>query len=167
MKLRSISQKILSPKSAERACKSARSKKKRVVFTNGCFDILHEGHVQYLQDARKKGDFLIVALDTDQAVRKLKGPSRPVNSLSSRLAVIAALESVDAVTWFSGGNPLPTIKKLRPAVLVKGGDWKIPQIIGSKEVLGWKGKVFSLPFVEGKSTSKIISTIVSRNIAKR
>jgi rfaE bifunctional protein nucleotidyltransferase chain/domain len=130
-----------------------------VVFTNGCFDILHPGHVSYLEAARKKGDFLVVALDTDAAVRKLKGPGRPVNRLESRMQVLAALESVDAVTWFGGANPVPLIKKLKPSVLVKGGDWKIELILGSKEVLGWGGKVFSLRYVEGNSTTGIIRKI--------
>lgn len=141
------------------ACRREIRAGRKVVFTNGCFDILHPGHVTYLEAARGKGDFLVVALDTDAAVRKLKGPDRPVNSLESRMSVIAALECVDAVTWFDKGNPVPTIKKLHPNVLVKGGDWKPHQILGSKEVLCWGGKVFSLPYIEGKSTTNIIKKI--------
>jgi rfaE bifunctional protein nucleotidyltransferase chain/domain len=133
--------------------------KKKIVFTNGCFDILHPGHVQYLEEARNKGDFLVVAMDTDEAVRKQKGSSRPVNTLEKRMTVIAALESVDLVTCFEKSNPIPIIKKLRPDILVKGGDWKITQILGAKEVMGWKGKVFSLPYLEGSSTSNIIKKI--------
>ena len=129
------------------------------MFTNGCFDILHPGHVTYLEAARRKGDFLVVAMDTDAAVRKLKGPERPINPLESRMQVLAALESIDAVTWFSGGNPIPLISRIKPDVLVKGGDWKIPQILGSKEVLSWGGKVFSLKFVVGKSTTNIVNKI--------
>jgi D-beta-D-heptose 7-phosphate kinase/D-beta-D-heptose 1-phosphate adenosyltransferase len=156
---RSLKSKILSPSKAAAVCNRAARAGKRVVFTNGCFDILHPGHVSYLEAARGKGDFLVVALDTDQAVRKLKGPTRPVNPLESRLQVIAALESVDAVTWFDGGDPRPVIKKLRPRVLVKGGDWKVDQILGSKEVLSWGGKVHSLKYVAGKSTTNIIKKI--------
>lgn len=158
-KSRSFRSKIHTPKKAADAVRRAQRAGKRVVFTNGCFDILHPGHVTYLEDARGKGDFLIVALDTDAAVRKLKGPTRPINPLESRLQVMAALESVDAVTWFDKGNPISVIKKLHPNVLVKGGDWKVDQILGSKEVMGWGGKVFSLNYVEGKSTTKIVEKI--------
>lgn len=158
-KLRQFRKKILAPAKAATAIRRAQRAGKRVVFTNGCFDILHPGHVTYLELARQKGDFLVVALDTDAAVRALKGPDRPINPLESRLQVMAALESVDAVTWFDKGNPVPIIRKLKPNVLVKGGDWKVPQILGSKEVLGWGGKVFSLKFVEGKSTTNIVNKI--------
>ncbi len=133
-----------------------------MVFTNGCFDIIHPGHVTYLEAARRKGDFLVVALDSDAAVRKLKGPERPINPLKSRLLVVAALESVDAVTWFTGGNPISIITRVKPDVLVKGGDWKTSQILGSQEVLGWGGKVFSLKFVAGKSTTNIVNKIKKR-----
>ena len=157
--MRRLAKKLFSPQRAALVCKKAAKSGKRVVFTNGCFDILHPGHVAYLEAARAKGDFLVVALDTDAAVRKLKGPERPINALASRMQVIAALESVDAVTWFGGGNPIPTIKKLKPSILVKGGDWKVDQILGSKEVLSWGGKVFSLKFIAGKSTTGIIKKI--------
>lgn len=161
MAIRRLKTKIFSPAKAALVCRRVARSGKRVVFTNGCFDILHPGHVRYLEMAREKGDFLIVALDTDASVRKLKGPTRPVNPLESRMQVIAALESIDAVTYFSGCDPCPIIKKLRPAVLVKGGDWKIGEILGSKEVLGWGGKVYSLKYVEGKSTTNIIKKIRS------
>lgn len=157
--LRSLQSKIMSPAKAAAAIKRAQRARKKVVFTNGCFDIVHPGHVTYLELARKKGDFLVVALDTDAAVRWQKGPERPINPLESRLQVIAALESVDAVTWFDKSDPRPTIKKLRPDVLCKGGDWKIPQILGSQEVLSWGGRVFSLKFVAGKSTTNIVNRI--------
>lgn len=156
---RALREKIVSPTEAARLCRRASSRGLRVVFTNGCFDILHPGHVTYLEAARRKGDFLIVAMDTDAAVRKLKGRGRPVNPLAARMQVLAALESVDAVTWFDKGNPVPVIQRIRPAVLVKGGDWKVAQILGSAEVLGWGGKVFSLPYVHGKSTTAIIGKI--------
>lgn len=127
-----------------------------MVFTNGCFDLLHKGHVTYLEKARNLGDILVVALDTDESVRKLKGPKRPINTLADRLEVIAALESVDFVTWFEASDPQPLIRKLRPDILVKGGDWKPEDILGSKDVLSWGGKVKSLPYVEGKSTTLMI-----------
>jgi D-beta-D-heptose 7-phosphate kinase/D-beta-D-heptose 1-phosphate adenosyltransferase len=153
--------KICTAQSAQLRCRKAAYLGKQIVFTNGCFDILHPGHVTYLEAARNKGDFLVVALDTDSAVSALKGPDRPINNLKSRQEVIAALESVDLVTSFSGGNPVPIIKKLHPHILVKGGDWKVEKILGSKEVLGWGGKVFSIRFVDGKSTTKIISKITA------
>lgn len=159
MKPTPLRKKILSPAKAAALSKKLARSGKKVVFTNGCFDILHPGHVTYLERAREKGDFLVVALDTDAAVRKLKGPERPINPLESRMQVMAALESVGAVTWFEGGNPIPVIKKIKPRVLVKGGDWKVESILGSKEVFGWGGKVYSLKYIEGKSTTNIIKKI--------
>lgn len=157
--MRKFKSKILTPGRLKTAVERLRRKKKKIVFTNGCFDLLHPGHVTYLEKARAKGDFLIVALDTDQSVRLLKGLTRPVNPLPARMQVVAALESVDAVTFFEEGNPLPLILKLRPDVLVKGGDWKISDIIGSREVLSWSGKVYSIQFVDGYSTTNIIKKI--------
>jgi D-beta-D-heptose 7-phosphate kinase/D-beta-D-heptose 1-phosphate adenosyltransferase len=153
---------MLTPARAKALCRKLSRSRRRVVFTNGCFDIVHPGHVSYLEAARAKGDFLVVALDTDAAVRFQKGPDRPINNLKHRMRVIAGLESVDAVTWFDGSNPVPLIEQLRPSVLVKGGDWKIPQILGAKEVLGWGGRVFSLKFVAGKSTTNIVRKIRKR-----
>lgn len=157
--MRSFRSKICSAQEAEVRCKKALRQGRTVVFTNGCFDILHEGHVTYLEKARAKGDFLVVAMDTDAAVRAMKGSDRPINTLKSRQKVMAALECVDLVTSFGGGNPLPLILKLKPSVLVKGGDWKVHQIIGSQEVLARGGKVFSLPYVAGKSTTNIVKQI--------
>ncbi|MBI3557458.1 MAG: D-glycero-beta-D-manno-heptose 1-phosphate adenylyltransferase [Deltaproteobacteria bacterium] len=153
---------MLAPAAAAKFCRRASAGGRRVVFTNGCFDILHPGHVTYLEAARGKGDFLVVALDSDAAVRELKGPERPINNLKSRMQVLAALESVDAVTWFTGGNPIPIISRIRPDILVKGGDWKISEILGSKEVLSWGGRVYSLNFVAGKSTTNIVNKIRKR-----
>jgi D-beta-D-heptose 7-phosphate kinase/D-beta-D-heptose 1-phosphate adenosyltransferase len=154
--LRTLSSKIKSPAALKRLCDSARRKGKRLVFTNGCFDLLHKGHVTYLQRARKLGDGLILALNSDQSVRRLKGKDRPLNTLADRLEVIAALESVDYVTWFEDDDPVALIQKLHPLVLVKGGDWKPKDILGSEDVLGWGGKVFSLPYIQGRSTTQII-----------
>ncbi len=135
-------------------------KKKKIVFTNGCFDLLHSGHVSYLERARNKGTHLIVALNTDSSVRKIKGPTRPINTLKDRLAVVAALESVSYATWFNDATPLKTILKLTPHVLVKGGDWKTQDIVGAREVLASGGKVYSLPFVKGKSSSQILKKLL-------
>lgn len=153
---RALKTKIKSPDSLARILKSERRKGRKIVFTNGCFDIIHKGHVEYLLRARKLGDILVVGMDTDSSVRKLKGPERPINPLKDRMDVMAALESIDYVTWFADGNPLPLILKVHPDILVKGGDWKPEQIIGSREVLSWGGKVRSLKFVEGRSTTRII-----------
>jgi rfaE bifunctional protein nucleotidyltransferase chain/domain len=156
-----IREKIKSPQQLATLLKKKRGKKK-VVFTNGCFDILHLGHVTYLEKARKQGDLLVVALDTDESVRAVKGPTRPMNPLEDRMGVIAALGSVDFVTFFEGGDPRPLITQLKPNVLVKGGDWKPEQILGSEEVKGWGGTVKSLPFVEGRSTTALIKKVTER-----
>lgn len=153
---RAFLKKVKSPDALARALVSERKKKRRIVFTNGCFDLLHKGHVTYLEKARKLGEVLVVALDTDESVRLLKGAERPINNLADRMEVIAALESVDYVTWFENSDPQPLIRKLHPGVLVKGGDWKPEQILGSRDVLGWGGKVKSLPYVEGRSTTLMI-----------
>jgi len=131
-------------------------KKPQVVFTNGCFDLLHRGHVDYLERARGLGDLLIVALNSDASVQRLKGPERPLNPLEDRLQVMAALECVDFVTFFEQDTPLELIERILPDVLVKGGDWKPAQIVGSDTVLKAGGKVRSLSFVEGRSTTRLI-----------
>ncbi|OFZ78527.1 MAG: hypothetical protein A2583_05400 [Bdellovibrionales bacterium RIFOXYD1_FULL_53_11] len=131
----------------------------RVVFTNGCFDILHAGHISYLLAAKSKGHILVIAVNSDSSVRGLKGPGRPVNTLSDRMLVLAALECVDYVTWFSDATPLKTIKLLKPDVLVKGGDWKIENIIGAGDVIARGGKVMSLPYVKGKSTTAVLEKL--------
>lgn len=144
--------------SALKKCLPAR---KKVVFTNGCFDLLHPGHVAYLEQAKKQGDLLVVALNSDQSVARLKGPGRPVNPLKDRMTVLASLECVDFVTWFEQDTPLETIKKIgsKIRVLVKGGDWKVDQIVGGREVLSWGGKVKSLKFIPGKSTTGILAKV--------
>jgi rfaE bifunctional protein nucleotidyltransferase chain/domain len=137
----------------------AENKDKKIVFTNGCFDILHRGHVTYLSEARKLGDLLVVGLNSDESVKRLKGPLRPINKERDRLLVLSALRAVDFVEVFEDDTPLNLILKVKPKVLVKGGDWKIDQIVGAKEVLTWGGDVFSLNFVDGYSTSGIIQKI--------
>lgn len=138
----------------------AANKDKRIVFTNGCFDILHRGHVTYLSEARKLGDLLVMGVNSDQSVKRLKGPERPINNEADRKYVLSQLRSVDFVEIFTEDTPLNLILKIRPKVLVKGGDWKIDQIVGGKEVLSWGGEVLSLNFVDGYSTTSIISKIV-------
>lgn len=143
------------------ALKRALAVRSGVVFTNGCFDILHPGHIEYLEEARRQGKVLIVALNSDASVSRLKGPDRPVNPLQDRMRVMAGLQCVDFVTSFEEDTPLELIRRLgsRIRVLVKGGDWKPEQIVGAKEVLSWGGKVKSLKFVAGKSTTGILKKV--------
>lgn len=133
-----------------------------VVFTNGCFDILHRGHVTYLSQARALGNALVVALNSDDSVRRLgKGPDRPINTLQDRMAIIAALECVDLVSWFDEDTPLNLILRCKPQVLVKGGDWPIEKIVGAAQVQAWGGRVHSIPFVHARSTTSLIDRIRS------
>lgn len=156
-----ISSKVQSPASLQRTLKKLKSKnsKTKVVFTNGCFDLLHRGHVTYLEQAKSLGDILVVALNSDASVTRLKGKGRPVNKLKDRAWVLGAVGNVDFVTWFSEDNPISIIKKLRPDILVKGGDWNPKTMLGAKEVLSWGGKVAALSYVKGRSTTQIISQI--------
>jgi rfaE bifunctional protein nucleotidyltransferase chain/domain len=133
---------------------------RKVVFTNGCFDLLHPGHVRYLQQARALGDALMVALNSDRAVRELKGPARPILTEQERSEVIGALGAVDYVTIFDDISPRDLIAAVLPDILVKGADWGVDQIIGREEVEAAGGKVVTLPFVDGVSTSQIIDRII-------
>jgi len=128
----------------------------RVVFTNGCFDILHSGHVRYLEQARRLGDGLIIAINADASVKRLKGSARPIIPLKDRARVVASLECVDVVTWFTADTPERLIKKLMPMILVKGGDWAAESMVGSEFVKSYGGEVRSLTYIEGKSSSSII-----------
>ena len=134
---------------------------KQLVFTNGCFDLIHAGHVRYLAQARALGDVLVVALNSDRSVRALKGEGRPILNEQERAEVIAALEAVDYVIVFDEETPRELIAALLPDVLVKGGDWPLDQIVGRDEVEAVGGKVLSLPYVEGSSTTEIIERIKS------
>lgn len=129
---------------------------KKIIFTNGCFDLLHVGHVRYLQEAKKLGDLLVVALNSDDSVKKLKGPTRPVQTENDRAEILAALGCVDFTTIFTEETPEKIIRKIMPNILVKGGDWKIEQIVGADFVQANGGKVFSLQFIDGKSTTSLI-----------
>ena len=131
-----------------------------LVFTNGCFDILHRGHVTLLAQARGLGESMIVALNSDASVKRLgKGDDRPVNTLADRLAVMASLECVSLVTWFDEDTPLQRILECRPNVLVKGGDWPVDKIVGNVEVAGWGGRTVSIPFIHQKSTTSLLEKI--------
>jgi rfaE bifunctional protein nucleotidyltransferase chain/domain len=134
-----------------------------LVFTNGVFDILHRGHVTYLGQARALGAGLVVALNTDDSVRRLnKGDDRPINKLEDRVAVAAALESVSLVTWFDHDTPLALILAVRPDVLVKGGDWRVDEIVGAPDVKGWGGTVHAIPFQHERSTTALLGKIRKR-----
>lgn len=149
--------KIIKP---EHLLKIIKQVKHPVVFTNGCFDIIHRGHVTYLSQAKSLGKTLIVALNTDESVKAQgKGDDRPMNPLLNRMAVVASLEVVDYVTYFDTDTPLDLILKISPDILVKGGDWAITQIVGSKEVLARGGQVHSIPFVYETSTTSLINKI--------
>lgn len=134
---------------------------KKIVFTNGCFDLLHRGHVTYLNEARSLGDLLVVGINSDRSVRQLKGDSRPVNQQDDRKFVLENLKAVSFVEIFDEETPLNLILKVCPKVLVKGGDWPVEKIVGAKEVLASGGQVKTLTFVPGQSTTSIISKILS------
>ena len=133
---------------------------KKIVFTNGCFDILHAGHVEYLEAARDLGDKLIVGINSDQSVKELKGKNRPLNKLEHRAKVLASLRCVDAVVVFGDKTPIKLISAVKPDILVKGGDYKINKIVGYEEVIKSGGKVMTIPLVKGISTTKIIQKII-------
>ena len=153
-----FSRKLIAPNwaSAKTRCADWQKAGGRVVFTNGVFDLLHPGHVTYLEEARSLGDRLVVGLNADASVRRLKGDSRPVQTENDRAVVLAGLKAVDLVVGFAEGTPLDLIRTLRPDVLVKGGDYTIETIVGAAEVMGWGGAVRVLGFVAGKSTTALI-----------
>jgi D-beta-D-heptose 7-phosphate kinase/D-beta-D-heptose 1-phosphate adenosyltransferase len=134
----------------------------RVVFTNGCFDLHHPGHVELFARARAEGDALVVAINSDASVRRLKGPQRPVFSEDERAEILAAMRDVDWVCVFEDDTPLGTILRIRPDVLVKGADWKDKGIVGQREVEGWGGRVVAVSLVEGHSTTEVVSRVVER-----
>ncbi|MFA5143139.1 MAG: D-glycero-beta-D-manno-heptose 1-phosphate adenylyltransferase [Candidatus Omnitrophota bacterium] len=142
--------KILSP---------LRAKGKKIVFTNGCFDIIHTGHVKYLSRARRMGDLLVIGLNSDASVRRLKGRSRPINKQSDRAKVLAALRFVDYVVIFNEDTPERLIRKVRPDFLVKGGDWDESSIVGGRFVKSYGGKVGIVSFVNGYSTTSLVRRI--------
>ena len=146
--------KILDRETAVR--RFGRPREERVVFTNGCFDILHRGHVEYLFAARRLGDRLVVGLNGDDSVRRLKGDGRPVNGYEDRALVLAALSAVDAVVRFDEDTPLRLIEAILPDILVKGGDYRPEEIVGAKEVVAAGGEVRVEPLVPGRSTTGII-----------
>lgn len=156
-------QKICTLEAAKHIRKHLKQEGKQVVFTNGCFDILHPGHTRYLAAARDLGDFLFVAVNSDRSVVEIKGPNRPINPEQIRAEVLAALACVDGVFIFDDPDPLRVIQYLLPDILVKGGDWAEADIIGADVVKQHGGTVVRIPFVERFSTTKLIRTIVRRH----
>lgn len=151
--------KIKKPPQLKAALKKLQAAGKRVVFTNGCFDLLHLGHASYLEKAKQQGDILVVGLNSDGSVRKIKGRGRPILPERDRAGVIAALESVDYVVIFKEATPLELIKLLKPDVLIKGADWKNKYIVGSDIVAAYGGKVATINYLRGRSTSNIIKRV--------
>lgn len=152
--------KIISLKKAKQKLSCLKKSGKRIVFTNGCFDILHYGHVKYLQDARRKGDYLVVAVNSDASIRRIKAKNRPVIPQGDRVKTLAALACVDFVILFNADNPLSLIKAFKPDVLIKGADWNKSKIIGADFVSRYGGKVMTVKLVKGRSTSAIIEKIL-------
>lgn len=148
---------LLKRNSIAKLTKELKEKGKIIVFTNGCFDIIHSGHTKYLSEAKKLGDYLIVGLNSDSSVKKLKGETRPINSQEDRAEVLSALKPVDFVTIFDEETPAELIEEIIPNVLVKGGDYTADSIVGADTVKKHNGKVLIIPFVPGKSTSQIIN----------
>ena len=150
---------ILTRSEMAQKCLELKSSGKKIVFTNGCFDIIHSGHVTYLAQARSLGDVLVVGMNTDDSVRRLKGPTRPVNNENDRSIVLSALKSVDYVTLFNEDTPYELISLLKPDVLAKGGDYTLENVVGREVVEGRGGRLVLVPFLPGHSTSVIVERI--------
>ncbi|HRU45884.1 MAG TPA: D-glycero-beta-D-manno-heptose 1-phosphate adenylyltransferase [Candidatus Marinimicrobia bacterium] len=151
--------KIITREQVSRIVSQLKREGRKVAFTNGCFDLLHIGHLELLEHARKLGDILIVGLNSDDSVRRLKGPQRPINTQLDRARILAALEVVDYVVIFNEDTPLELIQTIKPDFLIKGGDYSPDTIVGSAFVESYGGKVIVFPLVHGKSTSDLINTI--------
>ena len=152
-------EKVLDREALKQELECRRRLGQRVAFTNGCFDILHAGHIQYLQEARAQADLLVVGLNSDASIRKLKGPGRPVNGMDARAAVLCALQAVDFVTIFVEPTPMELIRLLRPDVLVKGADYQREQVIGADLVESYGGRVHLAALREGHSTTRLIERL--------
>lgn len=152
--------KIISLSCLKRKIKQLKQNGQRIVFTNGCFDILHYGHIKYLEDAKSKGDCLVVAINSDSSIKKIKDKNRPVIGQGDRLKIVAALASVDYVVLFNETDPLEVIKALKPDILIKGSDWSKNNIIGAPFVESYGGQVLNVILVKNRSTSGIIKKIV-------
>ncbi len=152
-------EKILNRKTLKEKLDTLKKQGKKIAFTNGCFDILHVGHVRYLKEAKKTADILVLALNSDSSVRQIKGEKRPLVPQEERAEIIAALEFIDFVTIFDEQTPLKLIKLLKPDVLIKGGDWPEDKVVGREEIKKWGGKLTLIPEIIGKSTTSIVDKI--------
>jgi D-beta-D-heptose 7-phosphate kinase/D-beta-D-heptose 1-phosphate adenosyltransferase len=161
-----MKEKIKTNEDLQRIIKDLKTKGKRIVFTNGCFDLLHLGHIRYLKKAKSLGGILVVGVNSDRSVQSLKGPERPILPEEERAEILSCLECVDYITIFDGLTPLELISSLQPHILVKGGDWTKETTVGREVVERSGGEVVILPFVEGLSTSNIIETILKRFLKK-
>ncbi len=167
VKLTRAASKVRTLRAVVRAVRRAQVAGRRVVLTNGCFDLLHRGHIRYLEQARTLGDLLVVAVNSDASVRQLKGAGRPVVPADQRAEVLAALAAVDLVLIFDERDPGRVIRTVRPDVLVKGGDWPVDQIVGADFVRSTGGRVRSLPYVEGTSSTALIRRLASSDCPQR
>ena len=156
-----MDQKIVPPSRLTPLIRRLKREGKKIVFTNGTFDILHLGHVTYLEKAKALGDVLIAGVNSDQSVKTYKSPDRPINPEGERMKVLSALSCVDYVVLFREPTPLELIKRIRPEVLVKGSDWAKNKMVGAREVEAWGGKVRRIPLVRGRSTSRILQLLQS------
>ncbi len=156
-----MNSKIVTQVEAARIRERLKRQGKKVVFTNGCFDLVHAGHAVYLDAARRLGDFLVVGLNLDSSVQRLKGKGRPILKFKERALLLSYLIPVDLVVGFSDDTPIRLIRRIRPDILVKGADYKISEIVGAREVRSWGGKVKTIPLTRGKSTSRIIDNLLS------
>jgi len=154
-----IKSRIITAGEAKKMFSPSFRRQRKIVFTNGCFDLLHRGHIYYLSRARAMGDVLVVGLNSDASVSRLKGRGRPLNTQQARAEVLAALAFVDYVIIFHEDTPLELIRKVRPHVLVKGGDYKAGEVVGYRDVTSWGGSVEIIPLLEGYSTSKLIDRL--------
>ena len=159
---RSTRDKIQPAASLAHIVRRVQQRGRTVVFTNGCFDLVHAGHVQLLERARREGDCLVVGLNSDRSVRRLKGPGRPIIGQRDRARVLAALACVDYVTIFNEATPQRMIERLRPKVLIKGADWHVSAIVGRRTVERYGGRIVRVPLVHGYSTTRLIQRIRSR-----
>ena len=155
-------EKFLEPTKLAAVLQNLKNQGKKVVFTNGVFDLLHLGHVTYLQKAREQGDILVVGLNSDASVKRIKGPLKPLLPLAERAEMLSALACVDFVTFFEEDDPFNVVKTIKPDILVKGGDWAVDKIIGGDLVQSWGGKVMNIPVVEGRSTTNLIQMVTER-----
>lgn len=159
----SIKKKIVDWKTLSQYLEIARAKNKKIVFTNGCFDLIHLGHVDYLSKARDEGDILVVGVNSDASIQRLKGQNRPLQSQCSRLNILAAFSFVDYVVLFEEDTPLELIKLVQPDILVKGADYKIENIVGYDVVKAKSGEIKTIEFLDGYSTTNIVNKILQNN----